>query len=277
MTLTPQKLVQLAKYPNLESTWYFIAAATLSVCNQPQEIPKVYHYALKLAQHQHRHASGANQNHLELAKSAIERSHTLADLSSSGDFTNPLYSEIENSTGIDNTQNLMSQMEISSKLREAILKSLALGGIPKAINTLMLLKNSTPLPLRATQPSRDFSIEKTQEIRERGAKYWKKVYEKVSDRVTNQMHTAYPDLWYFTKNHIYGPLLSFTDVLPPSESSLVIISCLIPQEVNPQLKGHLRGAVNAGCSAEEIASCREMSLTIGEWFGIKWKEPVAKL
>jgi alkylhydroperoxidase/carboxymuconolactone decarboxylase family protein YurZ len=91
------------------------------------------------------------------------------------------------------------------------------------------------------------------------------------------MNTAYPDLWEFTINHVYSPLLSFSEVLSPGESSLVITACLIPQDVNPQLKGHLKGALNNGCTVEELSSAREMSLLISQWCGIQWRDPVAKV
>jgi alkylhydroperoxidase/carboxymuconolactone decarboxylase family protein YurZ len=273
MVLTAQRLVQLSKFPHLSSSWYFIAASTLSVCNQPQEIPKLYHYALKLAQYDNKVPGNA----LELAQDAIKRNENLTKLSHDGLTHDPEFNTVENLNNLDPKANQDAQYTVSLKTREAILKSLALGGIPKAINTLMQLKNSTPIPLRSTTTSRDFSPSNTEHERQRGEEYWKKVYGKVSDRVSNQMNTAYPDLWEFTINHVYSPLLSFSEVLSPGESSLVITACLIPQDVNPQLKGHLKGALNNGCTVEELSSAREMSLLISQWCGIQWRDPVAKV
>ena len=54
------------------------------------------------------------------------------------------------------------------------------------------------------------------------------------------MFTAYPDLWYFAYHHVYSPLLSFTDIISAKETSMCCC-LLIPQDVNPQLKGHLKG------------------------------------
>lgn len=270
MVLTPQKLVQLSKFPHLSKSWHFIAASTLTVCNQPQEISKIYHFALKLSQI----PTNDNSQLLEIAKAALERNQKIIESNSKG-LNNDFTDKIEN---LNNTNsNFDNQFIISNKLREAILKSLALGGIPKAINSLMQLKNSTPIPLRAVKPSRDFSPENTLTERERGNDYWNKVYGKVSNRVTNQMSTAYPDLWEFTINHVYSPLLSYSEILSPQESSLVIIACLVPQDVNPQLKGHLKGALNNGCSIEEIESARELSILISQWCGVTWKDPVIKV
>ena len=46
------------------------------------------------------------------------------------------------------------------------------------------------------------------------------------------MLRAYPDLWYFVYHHIYGPLISFTEILSPQKTSFSLIACMIPQDVN---------------------------------------------
>ena len=142
---------------------------------------------------------------------------------------------------------------------------------------MMHLKNATPVSLQDTKPNRDFDSSKTDQVRERGIEFWHHVYGKVSKRIINQMNTAYPDLWEYAKNHIYSPLLSYSDILTPKETSLVIIGCLVPQDVNPQLKGHLKGALNNGATPQEVEQARQLALSISEWCDIKWKEDVAKL
>ena len=54
-----------------------------------------------------------------------------------------------------------------------------------------------------------------------------------------------------TARLMYGYILSNSAVLTPAESSFVLIAGLVPQDVNPQLKGHLKGALNNGASVEE--------------------------
>jgi hypothetical protein len=37
-----------------------------------------------------------------------------------------------------------------------------------------------------------------------------------------------------------------------------VLACLIPQDVNPQLKGHLVGALNNGATEDEVKAVREV-------------------
>lgn len=225
MILTPDRLAKLASTPLLNKTWYFVAAATFSVCNQPDEIPRIFEYMMQ-------------QPHIK--------------------------------------NNQKAQYEMVQQIREALLKGAALGGLPKAINSLTQLKNVTPDYLREKELQREIELPTANDLN-RGATFFDAVYGKISKRVMNQMSTAYPDLGQYAINHVYAPLLSFTKVLSPMETSLVVIACLIPQDVNPQLKGHLKGALNNGASAEEIESLRQMSMVICQWCGISWKKEVAKL
>jgi len=91
-----------------------------------------------------------------------------------------------------------------------------------------------------------------------------------------------------TARLMYGYLLSNTAILSPAESSFVLIAGLIPQDVNPQLKGHLRGAVNNGASVEEVRAVRDVVISICEESGMRrlgddvpqgwgWRSEVANL
>ena len=47
--ITAERLVQLSQFnPRLQNVWYLLASSALSALNQPQEIPKLYHYTLML-------------------------------------------------------------------------------------------------------------------------------------------------------------------------------------------------------------------------------------
>ncbi|ODQ66108.1 hypothetical protein NADFUDRAFT_51376 [Nadsonia fulvescens var. elongata DSM 6958] len=239
--LTTQRLVHLSTaYPMITNSWYFIAAATLSVCNSPQSVPQILNYIIP-----------------ENVSPTTSLTHSAISQSSSEH---------------------QDQFRKVQKMREALLKSAALGGLPKSINSLIQLKTATPSELRETEihrqhnPSPNYLLEE-----QRGGEFWRKTYGKVANRVYEQMNAASPDLATWALNHVYAPLLSYTDILTPKETSFVVIACLIPQDVNPQLKGHLKGGLNNGASREEIMQVRQMSIEISKWCGIDWREEVAKL
>lgn len=84
--LTPALLSSIRGQPRLPShTWYFIASVTLSVINRPDEIPKVFNYALE---HDVNTSDTAKPNHDE-------------------------------------------QLKVARKLREGLVKSAAVIGLPK--------------------------------------------------------------------------------------------------------------------------------------------------
>ncbi|CAR23122.1 Pxp2p [Lachancea thermotolerans CBS 6340] len=266
--LTAQRLVQLATFhPKLQNTWYLLAAATFSACNEPQEIPRLYHFAMI-------NELWMGQT-LRAANKAIEITHDAENLQSQ---LNEVYREPT-----------PFQKLATDKFREVLLKSSALTGLPKAINSLQALKVVTPEGLGAAAEQVDTKSDMAwtdtkrcaeqngqQTIRD-GIEHWSKIYNKVSDKVANNLNSSYPDLWQFTLCHVYGPLLSYDEVLSAQETSLAIIASLVPQDVNPQLWGHLKGAVNVGCDPETIDAARNLSILVATWCNVRWRSEVVKL
>lgn len=280
--LTAQRLQQISQFhPNLKNFWYLIAAVTFSVCNAPQEIPLIYHYALML------------KNNTEEANVANLGQKTMNIFQTS---SSNIRMNIDQMYVIENNMD----KRLTEKFREAILKTGPLAGLPKAINSLSALAEVTPSKLLPKPDhidplnddichdntyeksvmrlkSNDSTEESSIELTKRGMEHWNKLYNKVSSRVANNMNSMYPDLWHYTLKHVYGPLLSFGDIVSAQETSLIIIAALIPQDVNPQLRGHLRGALNVGCEPETVAATRNLVIMISQWCNVSWKLDVAKL
>ncbi|KAG7196278.1 uncharacterized protein KQ657_000293 [Scheffersomyces spartinae] len=329
--VNPERLVRLAyKYPSLRLTWYIVACAALTVVNQPEEIPKVFHFALRqqLLEHLPQPSLLTDSHLLQLASDSISSLEKFAELSLVGvrlpDVLIPYtYHDKFNYKYTASEDIKRCQEEVARKIRECILKSSALSGLPKAINALMILKSVTPTSIRPSQHSERpllvvlSVVEKSSDIVQedvngtklnmddvetidgiittdcvnatqiqkdliRGSEFWNTIYtNKINTRIRKQMINAYPDLWQYTFHHVYAPLLSFTDVLTPPETLMCVVACLIPQDVNPQLKGHLKGAINVGVTKQELNDLRSLVFDICDWSGgTYWrngKESVAKL
>jgi hypothetical protein len=85
--ITPSLLSSLRQDPQLpKHTWYYITATTLSALNRPDEIPKIYEYALKYG---------------------VE--------------------------GVEVEPDHEEKLKISRRLREALIKATAVGGVPKVV------------------------------------------------------------------------------------------------------------------------------------------------
>ncbi|KKF95417.1 putative protein C17D11.03c [Ceratocystis platani] len=247
--ITPTLLSAIRTQPNLPSnTWYFITATALSILNRPDEISSVYKYALS-------HGPGS----------------------------------FDNSPG-DN-----EKLGMTRRIREALVKSAAIGGLPKTINALLELKQATPpafldepLATSPTQRRNEIFGTPSAEVLQRGQTYFDMVYGKITQRVMGNMDRSGTEDLGLTARLMYGYILSNTNVLTPAETSYVILAALIPQDVNPQLKGHLKGAINGGATVENVRAVREVVIKICEASGMKklsdaasggwgWRQDVANL
>lgn len=123
-------------------------------------------------------------------------------------------------------------------------------------------------------------------ILHRGQTFFDQIYGKVSKRVMGQMDRSGTEDLGITARLMYGYILSNTSVLSAAESSFVLLAGLIPQDVgmlvawehetlliasrqvNPQLKGHLKGALNNGATVEETRAVREIVVRICDAAGM---------
>ncbi|KIL90548.1 hypothetical protein FAVG1_06281 [Fusarium avenaceum] len=235
--LTPALLTIIRNQPNLpRNSWYFITATTLSAINRPDEVPNVLKNAI--------------EERLETANEGV--------------------------TGRD------EQLRIARRLREALVKASAVAGMPKTINALLSLKSATPEDLldesgtdAASPRHKDIYDSSPTQVLERGQSFFEKIYGKISRRIMGQLdRSGAPDLGLLARM-TYGYVLSNTDVLTPAETSFVLIASLIPQDVNPQLKGHLRGALNGGATADEVRAVRDVVIKICEASGMRKLEETA--
>jgi alkylhydroperoxidase/carboxymuconolactone decarboxylase family protein YurZ len=164
--------------------------------------------------------------------------------------------------------------DVLSKMKEAVMKGVALYGMPKAINALVELRKVTPPDLVQTKPLRDFY---SPDLKARGEKMYWQTYGQNGDFTRNLVSDAYPDLFLYGVHSVYVHLISFNKVLDPKETSFTVVSALIPQDCNAQLYGHLQGCINNGATPDEVDSVRTMAITISDWCGIERREPVLKL
>lgn len=266
MSLNRERLGTLYDYTfissELASDKYLLAICTLASANQPEDIAKVYILALL----------SFYDNDTDNSYSLVERVYDLLD---SRD-------RLENSFKTV----LSEQMQFVAKAKETILKSSVIIGIPKAINALKIIRDNTPasLVVKIRNSDREDYFISQDTIRkhshkniEQGLNHWDMTYNKVSDRIISDLNSFYPDLWQFIVDDVYGDILSFDKIVDAKLTSLIVICDLIPLDVNPQLRGHLRGALNVGWDKETIEQVRTFALMICTWCDIRWKGEVFKL
>ncbi|KAI9825420.1 MAG: hypothetical protein M1832_001150 [Thelocarpon impressellum] len=235
--VTPALLTSLRTHPHLpRNTWYLIAGVTLSALNRSDEIETVFGHAL--------------------------------------------YHARSNGGGGGNNGGGEESLAVARRMREALIKAVPIGGLPKVpfiafftssmrttINALAALRASTPpslldLPPTTSPTGRATELHSSPAVLARGSAFFSAVYGKVGPRVMGDMtHSGTEDLAILARL-LYGHVLSNTAVLSPLETSCVIIASLIPQDVNPQLKGHLRGALNHGASLAQLRAVRDVVIRL---------------
>ncbi|KAL7273575.1 hypothetical protein RUND412_003552 [Rhizina undulata] len=252
---TPVLLRSLHANPALpKNTWYFLASVTLSILNRPDDVGRTWSYALE-------NCARRDSASAEFVRWELERG-----LKFKRD-----YEEEE------------TALRISFRMREALLKSAVVGGLPKAINSLNVLKALSPehITFAPSPTGRAAELESSKEathseLKSRGMDFFNQVYGKVARRVMGSMNSSYEDLAVVARA-MYGSVLGNLVVLDGMETSLVMVAGLVPLEVNPQLKGHLKGAINNGATKEEVMAVREVVMDLCGRAGMEFREEVAKL
>lgn len=192
--LTPQRMLKIASNQTLRNQWYLVAAVVMTVCNKPHEIPAIYHYAMQMNHLQQKPSVELYQK----VQNIVQRFNDIRDRGVNKD-----YSPYRNG-GIDSEEFITTE-----RLREGILKTSALSGLPKAINSLMVLKDTTPYNLRSHVVGKDCNREPIKTLEDykraqaRGKDFWNAVYGKVSHRIISQMSSSYPDLWKYAIEDVY--------------------------------------------------------------------------
>ena len=113
-----------------------------------------------------------------------------------------------------------------------------------------------------------------------------RLYGKVTDRVMGILYNSGTEDLGLSAILGYSYIMSNTAILTLAETSFVLIAGLVPQDVsaverecqgeaadvrvqvNPQLKGHLKGAVNNGATVDETKAGREVAIRVCEAAGM---------
>ncbi|KAI7856756.1 hypothetical protein BDC45DRAFT_566827 [Circinella umbellata] len=181
---------------------------------------------------------------------------------------------IDESSKLNTNEKEDAKVKAVLRMREGILKSFIASGFPKTINGLRHLSIATPDLIKAKLPQtpirHEESWEEISQQRERGKSLFAKIYDKHTNRVTNDMYTYYPDLAYVAINQLYGPVVSNTSILTGKESSLILVTGLKTQDIALQLRGHAWGAIHQGATREELNNistmvellCKHYNITI---------------
>jgi 4-carboxymuconolactone decarboxylase len=136
---------------------------------------------------------------------------------------------------------------------EALLQSHLFIGFPDALNAFFAW--------REIEPRHAAHREGELAFRERGEQVCSIVYAESYDRLRVNVEALHPDLDLWMVSGGYGRVLGRPGLDLPTRE-LCVVALLAAWDAPRQLHSHLRGALNAGAGAEEVAEALEAGL---EW------------
>ncbi|MFQ5844938.1 MAG: carboxymuconolactone decarboxylase family protein, partial [Planctomycetota bacterium] len=130
-------------------------------------------------------------------------------------------------------------------LQEAILQVFLFAGYPRAIVAFETLSAVAPdwtaPPVEAGPPDPEA----------RGRELFERIYGEHSGRVLDRLEALHPELELFILRDAYGRVLG-RPFLPVAERELMAVAMLGVLDLAPQLRAHVRGALNVGAAPEEL-------------------------
>ncbi|KAI8999097.1 hypothetical protein BD414DRAFT_144793 [Trametes punicea] len=178
--------------------------------------------------------------------------------------------------GTEGEEAFREQLVLARKLRESVLQSGLLSGMPRAINSLIALHEVMPENVRETKILRDTNKHMS-EFDKSGEELFRAMYRDTADAVQGLLDSAYPDLGWFCNTIGYGVTYGGTAVLTQVESTYAIATALVAIDAPRQVGWHLANARHGGASLEEARAVREIALQVARAAGLRWRNEVPEV
>lgn len=133
---------------------------------------------------------------------------------------------------------------------EVLLQSYLFAGFPRALNATGVWREVSGVPAPSDDPAT--TLQNGAALRTKGEEVCRDVYGHKYDalrRAVSQLHPAL-DAWMVTDG--YGKVLSRPGLTLAQRELCIVGACAASEQI-PQLKSHLRGALNCGATLEDLA------------------------
>ncbi|KAH8670334.1 hypothetical protein BGZ60DRAFT_538003 [Tricladium varicosporioides] len=143
---------------------------------------------------------------------------------------------------------------ILRRIKESLITSTFIFGVPRLLNAFFPLINSLPSPsLNDNTNFRSFSqIPSFSSVSSRGEAYMRVVFgDGDLDSFLQTMEEYWPDLKNLIVNDVYGMYQAEVSVLGKVETSMINIASLVPMDCPAEVGWHVRGLVNNGGEVRE--------------------------
>ncbi|KAB5554913.1 hypothetical protein GE09DRAFT_1287368 [Coniochaeta sp. 2T2.1] len=156
----------------------------------------------------------------------------------------------------DHQSDLNHQTLVLRRIKESLLKTSIIYGIPRLINAFRALVRLVPSPSLWEQPSPSsptsvssstrLAVSVPSTLDPRALSYMRTIFRSDLDPFLGVMDSYWPDLRTLVVTTIYGYYQSDLSILGAVETSMLNIASLMPMDVAEEVGWHLRGLVRNG-------------------------------
>ncbi|CAK7212834.1 hypothetical protein SCUCBS95973_001595 [Sporothrix curviconia] len=168
------------------------------------------------------------------------------------------------------------QHHVLKRIKEGLIKTSAIYGIPRVINAFRALITALSSPEANETSSVRLHIERPADTDERGIAYMRNIFRADLDPFLQTMDTYWPDLRTLVVTTIYGYYQSDTSVLDAVTTSQLNIATLVPMDVTAEVAWHMRGVIRNNGTRAHLDYAFATALAVCEICDVRLKNTMPR-
>ncbi|KAH6999064.1 hypothetical protein BKA56DRAFT_608573 [Ilyonectria sp. MPI-CAGE-AT-0026] len=165
---------------------------------------------------------------------------------------------------------------VLKRIKEGLLKTGIIYGIPRVINAFRALVKAIPSPKSNETSSIRNTITVPADTDERGLEYMRNIFRADLDPFLGTMEKYWPDLRTLVVTYIYGYYQSDTSILDAITTSQLNIATLVPMDVAAEVAWHMRGTIRNGGTEGQLKAAYDIALKVCEICEVTLKNEMPK-
>ncbi|KAH7024007.1 hypothetical protein EDB80DRAFT_808183 [Ilyonectria destructans] len=165
---------------------------------------------------------------------------------------------------------------VLKRIKEGLLKTGIIYGIPRVINAFRALVKAIPSPESNETSSIRNTITVPTDTDERGLEYMRNIFRADLDPFLGTMDKYWPDLRTLVVTYIYGYYQSDTSILDAVTTSQLNIATLVPIDVAAEVAWHMRGTIRNGGTEGQLKAAYDIALKVCEICEVTLKNKMPK-
>ncbi|KAH7162098.1 hypothetical protein B0J13DRAFT_632930 [Dactylonectria estremocensis] len=151
---------------------------------------------------------------------------------------------------------------VLKRIKEGLLKTGIIFGIPRVINAFRALIKAIPSPESNETSSIRNHITFPADTNERGLEYMRNIFRADLGPFLGTMDKHWPDLRTLVVTYIYGYYQSDTSILDAITTSQLNIATLVPMDVAAEVAWHMRGTIRNGGTEHQLKAAYDIALAV---------------